>query len=260
MFDAIDVRVEGAIGRAVLTRPAKLNALSRAVLEELAAAAAWFDQHEDVKVVVIAGEGRAFSAGFDLDDPTWAELGPPEVSTVVGRAMADAVGGMRALTIASIRGHCIGGGVVLASACDLRVASETARFKIPEVNLGIPLYWTGIPRLTRELGPALTKELVLTGRTFDADEAHRIRFVNRVVADADLEAATEELAAELAAKPAIVLRTTKRQVEDAAPSVPAGVDPVEDDAAGYRAATTDPESRALARTYLGARRQPPDVP
>ena len=163
---AIRVEVDGAgtIGRLTLARPEKLNTLSRAVLEELTAAATWFDGQPDVKVVVVTGAGRAFSAGFDLDDRTWAELGAPERSTAVGRAMAEAIGGMRAVTIAAIRGHCIGGGVVLAAACDLRVASITATFRIPEVDLGIPLFWTGVPRLVREIGPALTKELVMTGQ------------------------------------------------------------------------------------------------
>ena len=69
---------------------------------------------------------------------------------------------MRALTIARIQGWCVGGGLVLAAACDLRLAADTARFSIPEVDLGIPLAWGGIPRLVREIGPALTKELVLT--------------------------------------------------------------------------------------------------
>lgn len=158
--------------------------------------------------------------------------------------MAEAIGAMAAITIASIRGHCIGGGVVLASACDLRVASTTASFRIPEVDLGVPLYWTGVPRLVRELGPALTKELVLTGRPFDADEAKAIRFVNRVVADDELDAATEALAADLAAKPALVLRTTKAQVEAVAP-----VGPDENDIAGFAAALADPECRATASRY-----------
>lgn len=247
---AVEVTTDGAIGRITLRRPSKLNALDRATLEELAAAAEWFDAHLEVKVVVVRGEGRAFSAGFDLADPRWAELGPPEVSTRVGRAMADAIGGMRAITVAGVQGHCIGGGVVLASACDLRIAAEGARFAIPEIDLGVPLYWTGIPRLTRELGAARTKELVLTGRPFDAAEAHAIGFVNRVVADADLDAAVEELATTLAAKPAVVLRATKLQVEDAAPSVPEGVGGAADDLAGYVAAAADPEARAVARAYV----------
>lgn len=250
---AVTVDDGGAVGRITLDRPAKRNALSRAVLEGLAAAAAWFDERPEVKVVVVTGAGSSFSGGFDLGDPSWSEEADgPAANTRIGRAMADAVGSMGALTIAAVRGHCVGGGVVLASACDLRVVSDTARFRIPEVDLGIPLYWTGIPRLVRELGPALTKELVLTGRPFDAEEARAIRFANRLVPDADLESAVDELAATLAAKPGLVIRTTKRQLEEAAPSVPEAVGDVEADRAGWLAATADPEARAVAVAYLSS--------
>jgi enoyl-CoA hydratase/carnithine racemase len=253
---AVTLRVDGAIGWLTLARPEKLNALSRAALEELAAAAAWFDAQPAVKVVVISGQGRAFSAGFDLGDASWAALGPPEESAVVGRAMAEAIGAMNAITIASIRGHCVGGGVVLASACDLRVASTNAQFRIPEVDLGVPLFWTGVPLLARELGPALTKELVLTGRSFDAAEAQSIRFVNRVVADDELEGQTRELATALAAKPALVLRTTKRQVEDASPRAPLSDGGAPADRAALARAFSDPESREVASRYLRPRREP----
>jgi enoyl-CoA hydratase/carnithine racemase len=240
---------EGRIGHLVLSRPAKLNALSRAVLDELAEAAAWFDDQPDVSVVVVRGEGRAFSAGFDLADPTWAELGPPETSAAVGRAMAEAVAGMRAVTVAAIQGHCIGGGVVLAAACDLRVAATDARFRIPEVDLGIPLYWAGVPLLVRELGPAVTKELVMTGRAFDADEALRHGFVNRVVPADRLAAAADELAAELAAKAPLVLAATKAQVDAARSPVPVGDGGVAADLAGFAAALRDPDARAAAAAY-----------
>jgi enoyl-CoA hydratase/carnithine racemase len=248
-------RVDGPIGRIELARPGKLNALDRSTLEGLTAAAEWFDGHPEVKVVVVSAEGPSFSAGFDLADPSWRELGPPERSGAVGRAMADAVGSMSAVTIASIRGHCIGGGVVLATCCDLRLASDTARFRIPEVDLGVPLYWSGIPRLVRELGPALTKELVLTGRAFDADEARAMRLVNTVVPDADLDDATATLAGQLAAKPALVLRTTKVQVDTAAPPVPPGSEDVDAEVAGFAAAFSDPECLETAAAYIERRRR-----
>jgi enoyl-CoA hydratase/carnithine racemase len=246
---ALQIDVDGPVGRITLHRPEKLNALNRAALEELAAAAAWFDSRASVAVVIVSGAGRAFSSGFDLADPTWAELGPPEVNAAVGRAMAEAIGGMRAVTIASIRGHCIGGGLVLASACDLRIAAASAAFRIPEVDLGIPLFWTGVPRLVRELGPAVTKELVLTGRAFDAGEARSIRFVNRVVTDAELDAETTTLAEALASKSPYVLRTTKRQVDDALPPVPATDPGPEGDVAALAAAFADPDSLAAAARY-----------
>ena len=82
-----------------------------------------------------------------------------------------------------MHGWCVGGGLVLAAVCDLRVAGRSARFSIPEVELGIPLAWGGIPRLVREIGPALTKELVMTCREFGPDEAKAAGFLNRVVDD-----------------------------------------------------------------------------
>jgi enoyl-CoA hydratase/carnithine racemase len=250
MTTAIAIEVDGAIARLTLDRPDKLNALNRAVLEELAAAGAWFDTQDDVKVVVVRGAGRAFTAGFDLDDTRWRELGAPERSAETGRAMADAVAGMRAITIASIQGHCIGGGVVLAAACDLRIAAAGATFRIPEIDLGIPLFWAGVPLLARQIGPAMTKELVLTGRTFDADEAHRIGLLNRLVPDDDLDATTDELAATLAAKPALVLRTTKVQVDEALPPIPADTPGAASDVEQMRAAFDDAESRASALAYV----------
>jgi enoyl-CoA hydratase/carnithine racemase len=254
---ATEVSMADGVGRLTLARPQKLNALNRAALEELAAAAAWFDAQPDVKVVVVAGQGRAFCAGFDLADRRWAELGPPEMSAATGRAMAEAIRGMTAITIAAVHGHCVGGGIVLAAACDLRVAAQGARFRIPEVDLGIPLYWTGVPLLARELGPALTKELVLTGRAFGADEAHSIRLVNRVVADEALASQVDSLATELAAKAALVLRVTKKQVDHAAPPVLDGDGGVEGDLAGNAAAFTDPESLRAASAYLAAQVSPP---
>lgn len=239
-----------SVGRIELARPEKLNALSRAVLEGLAEAAAWFDARPEVKAVVVTGEGRAFSAGFDLTDRSWSELGPPEMSAAVGRAMAEAVSGMRAVTIAAVQGHCVGGGVVLAAACDLRVVADDARFRIPEIDLGVPLYWVGIPLLARELGPALTKELVLTGRPFDAAEALVARFVNRVVPPASLEESALALAEDIASKPAIVVHATKRQVDDAVPPVPATVADVVTDLHDFAASLHDPEAREVASRYL----------
>ena len=215
-FQTLRATADGPVGELVLSRPEKLNALSRELLAELVDAAAWFDGHDDLKVVVVRGAGRAFSAGADIGSFGQAGGVDDEAArrhaTDLGRRMADAIAGMRALTVAAIHGHCVGGAVVLASACDLRVAAEGTRFAIPEVDLGIPLTWSGIPRLVREIGPALTKELVLTCRPFDAREAHAMRFVNQVVPYDELDAAVERLVAMLAAQPAYALSVTKQHV------------------------------------------------
>src|SRR3954452_15960240 len=220
-FTSIEVQADGARGRLSLNRPQKLNPLSTTTLLEIAAAARWFDEQPAVKVVVVEGRGRAFSAGADLAafapggptaDGLAATLSQRDAADA-GRRMADAVEAMNAVTVARIQGHCVGGGVVLAAACDLRVAADTARFLIPEVDLGIPLAWGGIPRLVREIGPALTKELVMTCRPFTAAEGVAAGFLNRAVAPADLDAAVAELVASLVGKSALTLTATKRHVD-----------------------------------------------
>ncbi|MFN7147862.1 MAG: enoyl-CoA hydratase/isomerase family protein [Microthrixaceae bacterium] len=246
----LSLAIEGAVGHIELNRPEKLNALSRSALDDLATAARWFDTAKNVKVVVIRGAGRAFCSGFDLQDRTWAELGQPERSAATGRAMAEAIVDMKAITVAAIHGHCIGGGVVLAAACDLRIATVTAQFRIPEIDLGMPLFWTGIPLLVREIGPARTKELVLTGRAVSAADADRIGLVNQVVPDDQLETTVLGLAAQLAAKPAHVVSTTKRQVDAVVAPVPHDDPGVDSDVAGLAAAFRDSECRESATAYL----------
>jgi enoyl-CoA hydratase/carnithine racemase len=141
---------------------------------------------------------------------------------------------------------------VLAAACDLRLAAETTRFAIPEVDLGIPLAWGGIPRLVRELGPAATKELVLTCRPFAAREAHALGFLNRVVADAELETEVEALASALASKPAFLIRHTKLLVDALVEDAYSARQSFRD-AEITMAALRDDESRAAMSRYLRSR-------
>ncbi|CAB4603346.1 unannotated protein [freshwater metagenome] len=249
-FETLAVSVDGAIGRLQMARPDRLNALSRQVMKDMAAASRWFDEQRDVKVVVVSGQGRSFCAGFDLNDFSNPdpEFGVRE-SADLGRLMAEAVTNMNALTIAAIQGHCIGGGVVIAASCDLRVAADTAMFSIPEVDLGIPLAWGGIPRLVREIGPAATKELVLTCRPFYPPEAKSLGFLNTIVSEAELVAYVEALAQSLAAKPGYSLRTTKQQV-NAVTEEMIGTARNANDADSLVIATYDPESRAASAAYL----------
>ncbi len=255
-FEEIEVAVEGARGELLLNRPEKLNPLSPRALRELAEAASWFDGHPELKVVVVSGRGRSFSSGADVsafaDSPAKGAW-EARLDADAGRQMADSLERMRAVTIAKIRGHCVGGGVVLAGVCDLRIAAEDARFSIPEVDLGIPLAWGGIPRLVREIGPALTKELVMTCRPFDATEALAAGFLNRVVPAAELDESVEALAASLADKPTLALLATKRHANAAADEL-AGAGHSWSDADGLLAAIRDPESRASAERYLARMR------
>ena len=188
-FQTIKVEVDGPLGRLVLNRPERLNAIGATMLQEFVEAARWFDSHHELRVVIASGAGRAFSAGADLKDSPAAAATPRTGNSWLfrreagqyGLRAADALEQMRAVTIAQVHGYAVGGGVVLTAVCDLRVAADDATFFIPEIELGIPLAWGGIPRLVREIGPAMTKELVMTCRRFSAAEAKAIGFINRVV-------------------------------------------------------------------------------
>jgi enoyl-CoA hydratase/carnithine racemase len=251
-FDTLEVAVDGPLGRLTLAQPERLNPLGSDALVEIAEAAHFLDTRRELKVVVVSGQGRAFSAGADV-----SRFGQPDAHGAqdlrhdadLGRIMADAMENLNAVTLASIRGHCVGGGVVLAATCDLRIAASDVRFSIPEIDLGIPLAWGGIPRLVREIGPALTKELVMTCRPFGAEEARAAGFVNRVVDLDALDAEVESLAAALIEKPKLALLSTKRHT-NAVTAEMLGMARSWSDADGLLAGLRDPEGKASAARYL----------
>lgn len=254
-FETIEVAVEGARGSLTLNRPEKLNPLSVQTLGEIEAAARWFDTHPGLKVLVVAGRGRAFCAGFDLlslGRP--GDIHNPRDAADAGWRMARALEEIQAVTVARIQGWCVGGGLVLAAGCDLRIAATDARFSIPEVELGIPLAWGGIPRLVREIGPARTKELVMTCREFGPDEAHAAGFVNSVVPADGLDAAVDDLVATLTRMPRLALLATKAHTNAVTESM-VGTGRSWSDADGLLSALADPECSEAGARYLSRKRQ-----
>ncbi|NNC80700.1 MAG: enoyl-CoA hydratase/isomerase family protein [Acidimicrobiales bacterium] len=250
-FSGFRVDVSGARADLVLNQPEKLNPLSTQTLLDIEHAARWIDTQRDVRVVVVRGEGRAFCAGADLDSFTAEnfEEYTPQIAGDAGRRMADAVEAMRAVAIAQIHGHCVGGGLVLAAACDLRVAADGTRFAIPEVDLGIPLAWGGIPRLVREIGPARTKELVMTCRPFFPEEGLASGFLNRVVDSDQLAASVDDLAAQVASKPRIAIEATKTAT-NAVTADMVGVSRAWSDTNSLQAALHDDEAKTSRENYV----------
>ncbi len=249
-YATITATIEDGIGRLVLNQPKKLNPLGTNTLRDIIDATTWFN-NENASVVIICGKGRAFTSGFDLREFSNKEATGRD-GAALGREMADAVDRMKPVTIASLHGHCIGGGVVLASACDLRIASEETIFSIPEVDLGIPLAWGGIPRLVREIGPAMTKELVMTCRPFDAKEAKSLGFLNRVVTHDDLENQTRKMAEAIQQRSQTVVETTKNQIRSAAENLVS----TKDEWVGellIAVANKDTAAKAAAQEYLNKR-------
>ncbi len=256
-FQTIKVEVEeNGLGRLTLNRPERLNAIGSTMLQELAEAARWFDTHRELRVVIMSGAGRAFCAGADLQDSTVTAADTKTKNSWLYRREAgqyglrasDALEQMHAVTIAQVQGFAVGGGVVLMALCDLRVAAEDAWFFIPEVDLGLPLAWGGIPKLVREIGPAMTKELVMTCRRFSPAEAKQMGFVNRVVPPAQLQSEVEELARELIAKPSVPIAITKEHVNAVTRAMSAGITAYADGDILAGASQAE-ESRAAARAY-----------
>jgi enoyl-CoA hydratase/carnithine racemase len=253
-WNTLKIEVGSRIARVTLNRPEKLNALSRELMSEIVELGAWLKLREDIRVVILSGAGRSFSAGFDLNDFSSASAGEsPRIAADLGRLATNALTDVPQLTIAAVHGHCVGGGVVFVAACDLRVATTETTFIIPEVDLGIPLAWGGIPRLVREIGPALTKELVLTCRPFDAAEAKSIGFINRVVDPENLDFTVTELAENLASKTLYSLHSTKQQVNAVMEEI-AGTGRSAGDADMLVYAMRDPESREATARYLAQRK------
>ena len=242
--------------RAVITieRPGSLNSLDISTMDALARVAGEVAERPLLKVVVVGGRGRAFSSGVDFGllggsgDVDRRRVGES------GRIMVEAMDAIPAVTVAVMRGAVVGGGLVLAACCDLRVAVEDTYFSIPEVDIGLPVAWGGVPRLVRELGPALTRELIMTCRPFTAREAKDAGFLNRVVPAADLDAAVDELVATLCGKPRYALLAVKESVSEAAEEMVSARGRTEE-AETLAAAALDPECREAAADYLARYRR-----
>jgi enoyl-CoA hydratase len=206
---SVDVARERGIAVVTIDRQEALNALDVETLTALRDRLAELASDEETRVVVLTGAGdRAFVAGADIK--YMGGLGPDEAKDwgALGHEAARLLEEMPKPTIAAINGFALGGGCELALGCDLRYASSSARLGQPEIDLGIVPGWGGTQRLARVCGLGAAKELVLTGRPVDAEEALRIGLVNGI-ADPVLDHALE-VAGKLAAKSPVALRVAKR--------------------------------------------------
>ena len=178
-FENLIVETRGRVGLVRLNRPEARNALNAALLSELAQALDAFDADASVGAMVITGDEKAFAAGADIRE--MAARSSMEMLTSGSIDRFEHLSLIRKPLIAAVSGWCLGGGSELAMACDMIVASESARFGQPEINLGIIPGAGGTQRLPRAVGKALAMEMVLNRRTLTAEEALRCGLVNRVV-------------------------------------------------------------------------------
>ncbi len=186
-FENLQLDVEGGVATLTVNRPDKLNALNQATIRELKRAVEQIADRGDIRGAIVTGAGsKAFVAGADIAE--LARMGPVDGVEVsrLGQRVFRAIELCRKPVIAAVNGFALGGGCELALACHLRIASDNARFGLPEVKLGIIPGYGGTLRLPRIVGKGRALELILTGEMIDAAEAHRIGLVNRVVARDEL--------------------------------------------------------------------------
>ena len=213
MAELVVTERDGPIAVVLLNRPQQLNALSGALMDELVDSLQELDRDEDIRCIVLGGSQRAFAAGADI---TELAEGTP-ISLYQNRRIDrwDAIRGIRTPLVAAVSGYCLGGGCELAMACDLIVASESARFGQPEIQLGVMPGAGGTQRLTRAVGKALAMDMILTGRMLTAEEALGAGLVARVVArEAWLEEA-KRAAREIAAKSPVSVRLATEAIDTA---------------------------------------------
>ncbi|MFG1214510.1 enoyl-CoA hydratase-related protein [Xanthobacter flavus] len=213
-YESILTATDGAVGIITLNRPEALNALNSRITAELSQAAAAFDADPAIGAIVVTGSERAFAAGADIKeikDKTFAEVYEEQLITATWEGLSR----VRKPTIAAVSGHAIGGGCEVALMCDIIIASETARFALPETTIGIIPGAGGTQRLTRIVGKAVAMDMILTGRALSAQEALAMGLVSRVVPAGTHVAEAVAIAARIAASSGPVVRLAKEAVNQA---------------------------------------------
>jgi enoyl-CoA hydratase/carnithine racemase len=244
---AVSVRRDGAVAVVELRREHKLNALS-AVMEERLGAAIESAEVRESRCVVFTGGARAFSAGADVTEFRDADAASVMAYYRGSGGVYERVARLPQPTVAAVSGYCLGGGLELALAADLRVAEESAKFGLPEVGLGIIPSSGGVLRLTRAIGPARAKDLILTGRRLGAVEAHGLGLVTEVVGEGESLPRALELAQDLAALPPLALQVAKQTIDLAAESSREAAALMEQLAYGMLAQTADAQEAVTAFT------------
>ena len=205
---------EKGIVKLTINRPEVRNALNAATRQEIRTAIGEIEKDEDVRVVIITGAGeKAFISGADITafkDATPIMM--EESASILGQQLFSDIENLSVPVIAMINGFCLGGGLELAMCCDIRIASENAKFGQPEINIGIFPGAGGTQRLPRLIGWGKAKELIYTGKIIDAAEAEKLGVVDKVVPLERLEEEVEQLAATIASKSPLIIKLVKKAI------------------------------------------------
>jgi enoyl-CoA hydratase len=212
-YQQLIVQTENHVCTIFINNPSSLNALNTSLLRELDNAIDVVERDPEISVLIITGQGRAFVAGADISEMI-------NLNAVEGKKFGDfgatvfrKIETLSKPVIAAVNGFALGGGCELAMACDIRIASENAKFGQPEVGLGITPGFSGTFRLPKLVGVAKAKELIFTGNVIDAAQAYEIRLVNKVVKPEDLMEQAIKMATTIASKAPIAVRYSKEAIE-----------------------------------------------
>lgn len=214
MYETIKYEVNGAIATVTVSRPKAMNALNSQVLDELYDTFGEIGENENIRAAILTGEGKAFVAGADIGEMS-------KLNSVEGRAFGEKghrtmnrIENLEKPVIAAVNGFALGGGCELAMACDIRIASERAKFGQPEVNLGLIPGFGGNLRLPRLVGKGMAKYMILSAEMIGAEEALRIGLVEKVAAPEELMAEAGKVAETIASKAPIAVSLAKNVINN----------------------------------------------
>ena len=221
MGNAVTTNLENDIAVVRLDRGARANAMSFEIMDALIEAAQSLEDESDLAAVVLTGTDKVFSAGMDLRDENFDQLGDMSLSekralAEHGPRLARTWAGLEAPTVAAIDGACLAGGLALAAMCDFRVAGDNALFGAPEVQVAHNMGWHSVPRLVNLVGVQPTRRLLLLGEQWDAQTALTLGFVDATCDAGKAFDKAMDLARKLEANPGMATRMVKRQIDAAA--------------------------------------------
>jgi enoyl-CoA hydratase/carnithine racemase len=236
MSNPILVERDGAIATVILNRPEKLNALNLDAWQRLAEAMRQLDADDLVRCIVVRGAGKAFAAGADIAafDHERSDADQARAYGEVEEAGVMAVADCRHPTVAMIRGVCVGGGLEIASACDLRICGESSRFGVPINRLGLTMSYRELEFFVAAVGATNAREILLEGSVFDAARAREMNLVNRVVPDDDVHSEAYATAHRIAAGAPLVNRWHKKFLRRLADSAALSADELEEGFAAFQ--------------------------
>lgn len=213
-FNKIILQKEGTIATVTINEPEKLNALNSEILRELNVAFDELADDNDIRVVIITGADRSFVAGANIKEMAEMDYQQAKTFGEFGSSVFRKIETCPKPVIAAVNGFALGGGCELALACDIRVASEKAKFGQPEVGLGITPGFSGTQRLARLVGFAKAKELIFTGKVITADDALKIGLVNQVVSPEILMDEVKAMAETIAKQAPFAVQNAKKAIND----------------------------------------------